>query len=79
MKWFQNIPAGQPFTPGQPSGDYSLQLMMGYNNYLAWRNENASSAMQRVKMIVPYSQARKEAAVIEAKRAPLRADDGKKR
>jgi hypothetical protein len=31
-----------------------------------------------VKMIVPYSQARKEAAVIEAKRAPLRADDGKK-
>jgi len=25
MKWFRNIPAGEPFTPGDISGDYSLQ------------------------------------------------------
>jgi hypothetical protein len=33
MRWFRNIPAGEPFTPGKVSGDYSLQLMIGYSNY----------------------------------------------
>ncbi|KAL3451160.1 hypothetical protein BJX65DRAFT_304562 [Aspergillus insuetus] len=36
MNWFRNIPAGQPFTPGSTSGDYSLQLMIGFHNYQSW-------------------------------------------
>ncbi|KAL8797820.1 MAG: hypothetical protein Q9195_000172 [Heterodermia aff. obscurata] len=36
MRWFRNIPAGQPFDAGSVSGDYSLQLMIGMNNYAAW-------------------------------------------
>ncbi|KAI9036921.1 fungal specific transcription factor domain-containing protein [Aspergillus affinis] len=32
MKWFDNIPFGQPFTPGTPPGDYFLQLMIGFHN-----------------------------------------------
>lgn len=41
MKWFRNIPAGQPWTPPSEkkaySADYSLQLMMGYKNFLLWK------------------------------------------
>lgn len=37
MKWFQNIPAGQPFTPGAQSTDYSLQLSSGLANFESWK------------------------------------------
>jgi len=36
MHWFRNIPSGRSFDPGAKSGDYSLQLMIGYRNWLAW-------------------------------------------
>jgi len=42
MKWFRNIPAGEPFDEGATSGDYSLQLMVGWHNYQDWRNLNKS-------------------------------------
>jgi hypothetical protein len=71
MKWFRNIPAGQPFTVGDVSGDYSLQLQIGYNNYAKWRLPE-SSLWYRTKLAIPISQTRKEADTIEAKRAPLR-------
>jgi hypothetical protein len=29
LPWFRNIPAGQPFTPGRQSLDYSLQMAVG--------------------------------------------------
>ncbi len=32
--WFQNIPSGTPFTPGQTSMDYSLQMEVGISNFM---------------------------------------------
>ncbi|NWA25985.1 hypothetical protein HX870_07835 [Pseudomonas gingeri] len=37
MKWFQNIPAGHPFTPGSKSTDYSLQMSGGLVNFYLWK------------------------------------------
>ena len=37
MKWFQNIPAGQPFSPGTRSTDYSLQLSGALANFYDWK------------------------------------------
>lgn len=37
MRWFQNIPAGQPFSPGTKSTDYSLQLAGGLANFYDWK------------------------------------------
>jgi hypothetical protein len=38
MTWFRNIPAGQPFSAGSDSLDYSLQLAFGIQNLGAWTN-----------------------------------------
>ena len=38
MQWFRNIPAGQPFSPGASSLDYSLQLASGIQNLAGWSN-----------------------------------------
>ena len=72
MTWFRNIRAGEPFTPGDISGDYSLQLQMGYCNFLAWRRTYHPTARERLMTKVPFSQARAEGQTIEAKRQPLR-------
>ncbi|KAJ4470543.1 hypothetical protein J3R30DRAFT_3245528, partial [Lentinula aciculospora] len=40
MRWFRNIPAGKPFTPGAFSADYNLRVMMGWNNYEQWVEDN---------------------------------------
>ncbi len=37
MEWFQNIPAGHPFTPGTKSTDYSLQMAGGLVNFYLWK------------------------------------------
>lgn len=37
MRWFQNIPAGQPFSAGTKSSDYSLQLAGGLANFYDWK------------------------------------------
>ncbi|KAF4462444.1 hypothetical protein FALBO_10748 [Fusarium albosuccineum] len=71
MRWFRNIPAGKPFNKGGVSGDYSLQLMMGYNNFRGWSNPQRGF-VYKVKLIVPFSNARYEAEIIESARQPLR-------
>lgn len=38
MQWFRNVPAGQPFSAGSTSLDYSLQLATGIQNLAAWSN-----------------------------------------
>jgi len=39
MTWFENIPAGKPFSDrGALSADYSLQFTVGWENYQAWRS-----------------------------------------
>lgn len=35
LNWFRNIPAGQPFKPGQASQDYSLQVTFGVRAFKA--------------------------------------------
>jgi len=59
MKWFQNIPAGHPFTPGTKSTDYSLQLSGGLVNYFEWKcdmsgiyadGKNACAKVQNLKL-----------------------------
>ena len=35
LKWFKNVPAGQPFQAGQASQDYSLQLTFGIRQFKA--------------------------------------------
>lgn len=37
MKWFRNVKAGEPFTEGSVSLDYSLQLSAGLHNFHEWR------------------------------------------
>ncbi|KAF8974266.1 hypothetical protein BDZ97DRAFT_1690029 [Flammula alnicola] len=37
MKWFTNVPCATPISKGSVSGDYSLQLMIGYSNFLDWK------------------------------------------
>ncbi|KAJ9131775.1 hypothetical protein NKR23_g11539 [Pleurostoma richardsiae] len=71
MRFFRNIPAGQSFDKDNVSGDYSLQLMMGYNNFLAWRNAQ-KGILHKTMLVVPFSKARKEAEIIESIRQPLR-------
>ncbi|GFG19192.1 hypothetical protein IFM5058_09806 [Aspergillus udagawae] len=45
MNWFRNIPAGQPFSDNTPSGDYSLQLMIGFHNYHHWIRSQKKSIL----------------------------------
>ncbi|AKK00053.1 MULTISPECIES: hypothetical protein [Pseudomonas] len=60
MKWFQNIPAGQPFSPGTQSTDYSLQLSGALANFYDWKcnhsgvyadGVNACTKLQTLKLI----------------------------
>ena len=60
MKWFQNIPAGQPFSPGTQSTDYSLQLSGALANFYDWKcnhsgvyadGVNACAKLQTLKLI----------------------------
>lgn len=37
MKWFRNVKAGEPFSEGAQSLDYSLQLLTGISNYYEWK------------------------------------------
>ncbi|WP_435105158.1 hypothetical protein [Arhodomonas sp. AD133] len=37
MRWFGNLPAGEPFDKGAISTDYSLQLSEALQNYYQWR------------------------------------------
>jgi hypothetical protein len=37
MRWFQNEPAGYPFSAGAHSTDYSLQLAGGIQNFYDWK------------------------------------------
>ncbi|RDS81680.1 hypothetical protein DWU98_10685 [Dyella monticola] len=37
MRWFQNIDAGVPFSPGALSTDFSLQLAGGIANFYDWK------------------------------------------
>lgn len=64
MKWFQNIPAGGPFTAGTQSTDYSLQMSGGLVNFYQWKcdmsgiyadgaNACAKVASMKLKMAKP--------------------------
>jgi hypothetical protein len=48
MQWFSNIPAGQPFSNGAASLDYSLQLASGFQNLAAWSNTCKSNPSAQV-------------------------------
>ena len=75
MAWFRNLLRGESFSGGSKwTADYSLQLMQGYYNYLDWKSK-VNGLTHKVKMVVPFSVARREAAVLEAKRRALRAED----
>ena len=53
---FRNIPAGETFSANDKSGDYSLQLMIGYHNYQAWLNTQrsfVSSLFHRTNYVFP--------------------------
>jgi hypothetical protein len=78
MRWFRNLGPGQSFNGGDKwSADYSLQLMMGYNNYRLWKSSQ-QGLPHKVKLIIPITTAAKEQKVLEANSRALRAeDDGK--
>jgi len=40
MTWFTDVPCATPIVEGTLSADYSLQLMIGYENYVAWREKD---------------------------------------
>ncbi|KAG9014731.1 hypothetical protein FRB94_010578 [Tulasnella sp. JGI-2019a] len=45
MTWFENVKAGETFSVrGALSGDYSLQLMIGFDNYKLWLAKQAPPA-----------------------------------
>jgi len=37
---FTNVPCGTPISKNAVSADNSLQLMIGYENYVAWREKD---------------------------------------
>ena len=73
MLFFRNIKPPQAFQDDDVSGDYSLQLQMGYHNWKAW-NTPTQSLFYRTKLMVPllFREA-EEAKITAAKREPLRA------
>ncbi|KAF0328732.1 hypothetical protein GQ607_004144 [Colletotrichum asianum] len=76
MKYFRNIWAGQPFTDGAISGDYSLQLMIGYSNFLAWTGEQkAKTNMVYSAMLRLPTKAARDREIIDSIRQPLRASE----
>ena len=38
LTWFRNIKAGEPFSTGAESLDYSLQLAVGIQNFYEWQD-----------------------------------------
>jgi len=44
MRWFRNIPNGEPFTAGAISTDFNMQTRGGLNNYFVWRNPQKLAA-----------------------------------
>ncbi|KAF7519519.1 hypothetical protein G7054_g13058 [Neopestalotiopsis clavispora] len=77
MHWFRNIRSGHLFNDKKSdvSGDYSLQLMVGYANYLAWTQTQMplrKKMTHQVALQFPNSAASKELAIIERQRRPLR-------
>lgn len=54
MDWFRNFPAGTAFSANKissstlVSGDYSLQLMIGYGNYQRWKRQNPTTTTGRI-------------------------------
>ncbi|KAL1640295.1 hypothetical protein SLS58_007111 [Diplodia intermedia] len=81
MKWFRNIRAGETFDDRDAfySGDYSLQLMIGYMNMQDWLRDQKvqnmgtiAKAAHFVKLRVPFTKVAREKAEIEAKTGALR-------
>lgn len=76
MNWFRNIKAGEPFTEGDVSADYSLQLMIGFSNYKAWARDQPKPLLSKLwyssKYAVPFSKTREESDAIDEKRENLR-------
>lgn len=61
------------------SGDYSLQLMIGYMNFQKWSNKQKqqnmgtiAKAAHFVRLRVPFTKVAREQAEIEAKTGALR-------
>jgi hypothetical protein len=78
MYWFRNIKSPDVFlgpNSNEKSGDYSLQLQMGFANYKAWEIEQKGKAspLYLKKVKTPGTDEYKEAAYVEAKRQPHRA------
>jgi hypothetical protein len=48
-RWFQNLPSGQPFTPGKQSLDYSMQMAFGLSSFFDARSaaSGATPALRR--------------------------------
>jgi hypothetical protein len=59
MTWFENVKAGESFfVRGTFSADYSLQFMMGWNNYTTWAKTQKAQAREpdpnkRILMALP--------------------------
>jgi len=51
MKWFRNIPAGEPFTPGATSTDYNMQVRSGLKNYYDWRRKQPGGLSEEEERI----------------------------
>ena len=52
---FSKIPSGQPFTPNNKSGDYSLQLMMGMRNFKQWQHDQKPLLLKLILGAAKYS------------------------
>jgi hypothetical protein len=73
MRWFRNLPAGEPFDENDVSGDYSLQLMVGWANYQAWSTPTTGVAgLWHKTKYVFNPNTTKEVNAIEEKRKLLR-------
>ena len=72
MEWFRNIKPPQTWSGNgvDKSGDYSLQLQIGYYNYVNWCKQNnvAHDFAYQTKLVMPNAE--NEAKLIEAKREP---------
>lgn len=60
LKRFRNIPSGQPFTPNNKSGGYSLQVddgnaKMGMRNYKQWQHDQKTLLAKLMPGTTEYS------------------------
>jgi hypothetical protein len=50
MDWFRNLNCGEPFSENANSTDFSLQLVLGIQNFYHWRDQQGGFSAHRIEL-----------------------------